>query len=216
MKKVCFPLIALMILGLSCFYSPLHAQGFYTPTAHSANILSGYFETSTDGYQFHYMFETADNTKYQFGSLQLNTAGEEIAWDSVARPSSNVYTKLLPDNDVIEIRDHNGGADWQVEKLHLDGTVVWSYVVTPAYPSQRITDVQQNGVGEVFLIGYEYEGVPESGASNMLVYKFQPNGALIWSLTEPKPLMAPQKDYLITPAADGGAFFTLVNPIAIT
>jgi uncharacterized repeat protein (TIGR01451 family) len=185
------------------------AQGFFTQTNHARGAWNTRFEILPDGYRVKCTYlDPLLDALYHFGDLQLNSEGEEVSWDSISMAGSLEDPDLtwLPDGDIIKIKASLGLGEWTVQKVQMNGNLVWSHSITTESPKQFIQQVKQNSIGEVFLSCLEYDS---NFISNKLtIYKFDVNGGLLWSLS---PLLPNYNSIglALTPTQPGGCILSV-------
>ena len=201
-----------LLLFASTFQS-LQAQGFYTPTNHAQGAWNTRIEVLPGGYTAKATFGIGMvESVFGFGTLQLDAAGTEIAWDSfiMAGGISGPYYDWLPDNDILEYGSNFGGPVWTVNKLKQDFTPVWSLSFTSSLAFQDILGIVQNDSGAIFLLGKEYNTIQGDSFKNITLRKIDGAGNLLWAIIQPAPDSG-GASYSFNKTMDGGCLFNVVS-----
>ena len=215
--------LGLGLLLCSIFLQKVSGQEFFTPTNHARHMHDVRLEILPDGYRVKssYTHPFADIV-YYFGDLHLNTAGEEIGWDSIEQSASIYYGPFytwLPDNDLLGLSPGFSGIDWTVSKQNFNNGLGWSYMLPRHLAQQSIFPGDQNTLGEIFLTGVESNPDSLGGARNALLFKFDVTGALLWTLTQALPdSVGVTSDN--EPTRDGGCIYHVFtniyhNPVSV-
>ncbi len=182
-----YRLLGLGLLFFIGIFPAAWAQGFFTTTSHGYQTHDTRFEILSDGYLLKNSFTTLADGAFFFGNLHLNSAGEEIAWDSIVLGTGVMGPSYiwLPDNDFLEFSYSLSGLSLKIQKLHPDGTVAWAYPPASVLDKEYIDEARQNTAGEIFLASVQDSAGPAIGAQNFLLRKFDNTGNLLWTLSRP-------------------------------
>ncbi|MCB9316827.1 MAG: hypothetical protein H6569_11870 [Lewinellaceae bacterium] len=95
----------------------------------------------------------------------------------------------------------------QVKRFDPSGTSLWTQeVMLPGTGVNQVINVVANASEEVFVRGYHFGPGDSSAYENGFLYKFDPNGTLLWNTVHPFSLTYVIPSTLV-PTADGGCLF---------
>jgi len=218
MKRICslarFLLLCLLLwTGAFC---TIQAQGFFVQSPRAFGVSLVHIENLPGGYQLQTgtsYLPLPDSSFYiSFGDLRLDTLGNEVSWDSIALvtgPTIFWNYAQLSGTDLIRYTQTANTTMWTVEKVHLDGTPVWSHFYSSSLAYMTIVNAVQNQTGDIFLSTTDQNTADLGGTTNMILYKYDNEGELLWTLNQPS-IDSSWTIPLISPTQDGGCLLNVM------